>query len=118
MSVKPQNHEHYLATLTDNKRAALEQLRETIKAAAPEADEVISYQLPAFRLGGKVLVGYGATAKHCALYLFSSSIVAGFEDDLRGYDTSKGTVRFKAAEPLPASLVHKLVQARIAENLA
>ena len=116
MGGKPQTHEEYLAALSEDKRAALEQLRETIRAAAPGAEERISYGLAAFRLDGRMLVGYGATAKHCAFYLMSSSTVEAFKDDLRGYDTSKGTIRFQPDEPLPADLVQKLVEARIAEN--
>jgi uncharacterized protein YdhG (YjbR/CyaY superfamily) len=65
-----------------------------------------------------MLVGFGAAAKHCALYLMSSSTVETYKDELKGYDTSKGTIRFPADKPLPAALVRKLVKARIAENEA
>jgi uncharacterized protein YdhG (YjbR/CyaY superfamily) len=116
MTEKPQTHEEYLAAMSDDKRIALEGLRETIREAAPGAEEIISYQLPAFRLDGRMLVAYGATVKHCAFYLMSSSTVQAFQDDLAGYDTSKGTIRFQAGDPLPASLVRNLVKARIAEN--
>ena len=116
MAGKPQTHEEYLAALSEDKRAALEQLRETIRAAAPGAEERISYGLPAFRLDGRMLVGYGATAKHCAFYLMSSATVESHQRVLQGYDTSKGTIRFQPDEPLPADLVQKLVDARIAEN--
>jgi uncharacterized protein YdhG (YjbR/CyaY superfamily) len=95
----------------------LQKLRKIIKAAAPKADECISYQLPAFRQNG-MLVGFGATPKHCAFYLMSSTTVAAHQDELQGYDTSKGTIRFSADQPLPAALVRKLVKARIAENEA
>lgn len=115
MAGKPTTIDEYLATVSDDKRAALEKLRQTIKAAAPKAEECISYALPAFRLNG-VLVGFGATATHCAFYLFSGSMVEAHEEELKGYDTSKGTIRFKAEKPLPATLVRKLVKARIAEN--
>jgi uncharacterized protein YdhG (YjbR/CyaY superfamily) len=96
-------------------RAALEKLRKTIRAAAPQAEECISYQLPAYRLNG-MLVAFGATAAHCAFYPMSSTIVAAHKDDLRDYETSKGTIRFQPDKPLPAALVRKLVKARIAEN--
>ncbi|HET6204495.1 MAG TPA: DUF1801 domain-containing protein [Planctomycetota bacterium] len=107
--------DEYLAALSDDKRAALERLRRTIRAAAPKAEECISYQLPAFRQR-KMLVGFGATANHCAFYLMSSSTVKAHKDELKDYDTSKGTIRFQADHPLPAALVRKLVKARIAEN--
>ena len=109
--------DEYLAALSDDKRAALEKLRKTIRAAAPEAEECISYQLPAFRLNG-MLVAFGATANHCAFYTMSASTLAAHKDELEDYDTSKGTIRFQADNPLPAALVRKLVKARIAENAA
>jgi uncharacterized protein YdhG (YjbR/CyaY superfamily) len=115
MAGKPKTIDEYLAALSDDKRAALERLRKTIRAAAPKAEECISYQVPAFRQNG-MLVGFGATAKHCVFYLMSSSTVEAHKDDLKDYDTSKGTVRFQAESPLPAALVRKLVKARIAEN--
>lgn len=116
MAARPQNIDEYLAALSDDQRAALEKIRKTIRAAAPGAEECISYQLPAFRLDGKVLVGFGATSKHCAFYLMSGSTVEAHKDELAGYDTSKGTIRFQADKPLPATLVRKLVRARIVEN--
>jgi uncharacterized protein YdhG (YjbR/CyaY superfamily) len=112
---RPTSPDEYLAALPDDKRAALERLRRTIRQAAPEAEECISYSLPAFRQNGP-LVGYGATARHCALYLMSGSTVEAHRDALAGYDTSKGTIRFAPDRPLPDALVHKLVHARIAEN--
>ena len=116
MAGKPRTIDEYLAALSDEKRAALAKLRKTIRAAAPGAEECISYQLAAFRLDGRVLVAFGATANHCAFYLLSSSTVEAHQDELEGYDTSKGTIRFQADNPLPATLVRKLVKARIAEN--
>lgn len=118
MKAKPKikTFDDYLAALSDENRAALEKLRQTIKAAAPQAEECISYGLAAFRLAGKPLVALGATANHCAFYLMSGSTVEAHEDELEKYDTSKGTIRFPANKPLPAGLVKKLVKARMAEN--
>ena len=107
----------YLSALPDDKRVALEKLRATIKAVAPTAEECISYGIPAFKQDG-MLVGYGATARHCAFYLMSARTVADFAEELEGYDTSKGTIRFAANRPLPASLVRTLVKARLRENAA
>jgi len=107
----------YLAAVGDpKKRAALEKLRRTIKAAAPKAEECISYGLPAFRLYGKPLVAFGAAAGHCAFYPMSAATIAAHAADLKGYETSKGTIRFPPETPLPAPLVRKLVRARIAES--
>lgn len=116
MTKIPKTIDEYLAPLSDDKRAALEKLREAIKAAAPKAEECISYRLPAFRLNGKMLVAFGATANHCAFYPMSGSTVEAYKDELKDCDTSKGTIRFQANKPLPAALVRKLVKARIAEN--
>ena len=113
--VTPKTIDEYLAALSDDKRAALENLRKTIRGAAPKAEECISYQLPAFRQHG-MLVGFGATANHCAFYLMSSTTIETHKDELEDYDTSKGTIRFQADNPLPTALVRKLVKARIAEN--
>lgn len=113
---KPKTIDDYLAKLGTDQRAALEKLRQSIRAAAPAAEECISYQLPAFRQHG-MLVGFGATKKHCAFYLMSGSTVEAHADELAEYDTSKGTIRFPADKPLPATLVKKLVKARLAENL-
>ena len=107
--------DEYLAALSDNQRVALEQLRRTIRAAAPKAEECISYQLPAFRLNG-ILVAFGATTSHCAFYPMSATTVESHQDELKQYATSKGTIRFQPESPLPAGLVRKLVKARIAEN--
>jgi uncharacterized protein YdhG (YjbR/CyaY superfamily) len=108
----PPTPDSYLAALSADKRAALEGLRKIIRAAAPEADECILYGVPAFRLRGKLLVAYGAAKKHCAFY--PGSVVQAL--DLKGYDTSKGTIRFQPGKPLPAALVRKLVRLRIAKN--
>ena len=108
----PPTIDGYPAGLSDDQRAALQRLRRTIQAIVPRAEECISYQLPAFRLDGKVLVWFGAGAKHCAFY--PGGLVPEFERELKDYDTSKGTIRFQPDDPLPAALVRKLVKARIA----
>jgi uncharacterized protein YdhG (YjbR/CyaY superfamily) len=116
MASKPKTIDEYIAALDDNRRAALERLRKSIRAAAPKAQECISYGLPAFQLDQKPLVAFGATTKHCALYLMSGSMVERHQDELKKYDTSKGTIRFQPDQPLPTALVRKLVLARITEN--
>ena len=116
MGSKTKTIGEYLATLSNDKRAALEGLRKTIRAAAPRAEECISYQLPAFRLDGKLLVAFGAWANHCAFY--PGTVMEAHKAELKDYDTSKGTIRFQADNPLPATLVRKLVKARIAKNAA
>jgi uncharacterized protein YdhG (YjbR/CyaY superfamily) len=107
--------DEYLAPLEREKRAALQKLRKDIRAAGPRLQECISYGIPAFRLDGKMIVAFGAAAKHCAFYPGAHPVKA-FEKELRGYGTSKGTIRFSADSPLPTALVRKLVKARIAEH--
>ena len=109
---KPRTIDEYLAALSNDKRAALERLRRIIRAAAPRAEECISYGLPAFRLRGKGIACFGAAANHCAIY----GAVGAHTHELEAFDTSKGTIRFQPDDPLPATLVRKLVKARIAKN--
>ena len=115
MAAKPKTVDEYLAAVTDEQRVVLEKIRKAIRSAAPKAEECISYQLAAFRLDGRPLVAFGATASHCAFYPMSGSTVAAHKDELEGYQTSKGTIRFQSSKPLPVSLVKKLVKARLAE---
>jgi uncharacterized protein YdhG (YjbR/CyaY superfamily) len=112
---KPRTIDDYLEAVALDKRAALEELRKTIRAAAPEAEECISYSIPAFRQNG-MLVGFGASANHCSFFPFNSTTVAAHKEELKGYETSKGTIQFQPEKPLPARLVRKLVKERLAEN--
>lgn len=111
----PTTIDEYLERLPDAQAAALETLRKQVRAAAPKAEETISYHIPTFTLNG-MLVGFGATKKHCAFYVMSRSVIPQFAAELAGFDTSTGTIRFTPDAPLPAALVKKLVKARIAEN--
>jgi uncharacterized protein YdhG (YjbR/CyaY superfamily) len=112
---KPKTIDEYLASVNADRRGALEKLRKAIHAAAPKAEECISYGIPAFRLNGRLLVGFGAWANHCSFYPMSSTTLRKFQRDVKNFQTSKGTLRFSPHEPLPASFVKKLVQARITE---
>ena len=109
---KPRSHDDYLSKVEPDKRAALQKLRKDIRAAAPRAEECISYGIPGFSLNGRVLVHYGSAKNHCAFY--PGATIASLAKELEGYETSKGTIRFAADEPLPAALVKKIVKARIA----
>lgn len=118
MASKPKTIDQYLAGVSPDQRAALAKLRKTIRAAAPRAEECISYGLAAFRLDGRPLVAFGASAGHCAFFPMSGTSVAAHREELEGYETSKGTIRFQPEKPLPAALVRKVIQERIAENAA
>ena len=114
-TASPRTIDEYLAPLSKDKRAALEKLRAAIKSAAPDAEECISYQIPTFRLDGKMLVSFAAATNHCALYPGALPIEA-HQEELARYDTSKGTIRFSPEKPLPATLVRKLVKTGIAQR--
>jgi uncharacterized protein YdhG (YjbR/CyaY superfamily) len=105
----------YLAGLPADKRAALQKLRKDIKAAAPRAEEGLSYGLPGFRLDGRPLACFAAAANHCSLHPMSAAVIRAHAADLAGYETSKGTIRFPAGKPLPSTLVRKIVKTRMAE---
>jgi uncharacterized protein YdhG (YjbR/CyaY superfamily) len=109
--------EDYLADVSPEARATLEKLRQTIKAVVPSAVEVISYQIPTFKLNGRMLVSYAAFKNHCSFFPGAAPIKA-HEDELKSYQTSKGTIRFATSKPLPPALVKKLVRTRIKENEA
>lgn len=110
------NVDEYLAGVPKEARATLEKLRRTIKAAAPMASEGISYQMPMYKHHGMV-VGFAAFKNHCSIFP-GAAVMDAFREELKPYDTSKGTIRFPVDKPLPATLVKKLVRARIKENEA
>ena len=117
MRAKPGDADAYLATLSADKRAALEKVRRAIRAAAPEAEESLSYGVPAF-IQGKPIAGYAAGANHCSYYPMSGAVIRALQAELRGYETSKGAIRFPVSQPPPATLIRKLVKARLAEIAA
>ena len=114
----PASVEAYLVACPDDSRAALEQLRGMIRAAAPEATETISYQMPAFRAHGRILVWMGAFRDHCSLFPGSMALIDAHRDELAGYRIAKGTIQFRPDKLLPPAVVEKIVKARLAENAA
>ena len=112
MSPAAKNVDAYIAAAPTKTQAPLNKLRTAIRGAAPDAIESIAYQMPAYKYKGKPLVYFGAAKEHVALY---GPAVVDFEGELKGYSTSKGTVRFPLGEPVPTALVKKLVKTRIAE---
>ena len=111
---KVRSVDKYLAALPPNRRQVLEHLRQLVKATLPDVEEVISYQLPAFRLRGKILLAYGSSAKHCALYPMAPDLIETFAAELADYSTSKGTIRFQPSRPLPDDLIRRIALARAA----
>ncbi|HEU4718077.1 MAG TPA: DUF1801 domain-containing protein [Bacteroidia bacterium] len=106
----------YLAALPEEPRATLEKIRAAVRAAAPDAEEVISYGMPAFRLNGRLLVSFSAFKNHCSFFPMSKSVIRILGDALKKYPTNPGTIRFPIGKPLPATLVKKMVKMRIREN--
>ena len=105
----------YLAELDEPKRSTLEAVRRSIRAAVPEAEEGISYGMPAFRVDGKVVAGFAAFKNHLAYLPHSGSVLAELADELVGYECTSGSLHFAIDEPLPDDLVGRLVEAKLAQ---
>jgi uncharacterized protein YdhG (YjbR/CyaY superfamily) len=106
----------YLAPLPDDVRKMLEKIRAAIRSAAPKAQEVISYQIPAYKYNGPV-VFFAAFKNHCGLYVINPGILELFKDELNGFKTAGTTIHFSVGNPIPLTLVKRIVKARIRENL-
>ncbi len=116
---KPSSVEEYLAALPEERRAAMERMRQAIKSAAPDATELISYNMPAFKShGGQFLVSYAAFKRHYSLFPASEAVIEAAGEDLTPYLSGKGTIRFPADDPIPVSLVERIVKTRLEENAA
>jgi uncharacterized protein YdhG (YjbR/CyaY superfamily) len=108
--------DEYMAGVAEPARSTLNKIRATIRSAAPpDATEAISYRIPTFRYKG-ALLGFAAFSNHCSLFPMSLAVMAALKDDLKNYDTSKGTIHFPIDKPLPVALIKKIVKARTAEN--
>jgi uncharacterized protein YdhG (YjbR/CyaY superfamily) len=105
----------YLAKIEEPKRSTLERLRRTILGIVPEAQECISYQVPAFRVGGKVIAGFAAFKNHLSYLPFSGSVLNQLSEDLEGYDKTLSALHFPVDRPLPEALVKKLINVRLRE---
>jgi uncharacterized protein YdhG (YjbR/CyaY superfamily) len=108
--------DEYLAKVSPRNRAVLQGLRKTIRALVPEAQECISYRLPAFRFQGKIIAGFSATAKGCSYYPFSGTTLKSLASEIKSYTQTKSALHFGPDKPLPTALVRKLLHARIAEG--
>jgi uncharacterized protein YdhG (YjbR/CyaY superfamily) len=105
----------YLAGVDEPKRGALQQLRRSVLDVVPDAEECISYGMPAFKLQGKTVAGFAAFKNHLSYVPHSGSVLPSLAADLTGYARTKGSLHFPVDEPLPAALVNKLVTARLRE---
>jgi uncharacterized protein YdhG (YjbR/CyaY superfamily) len=111
----PKTVEEYMSGVPDRERAALESLRRTIRAAAPDATEAISYQMPAFKQGGRFLVSYAAFSHHCSLFPASYAVMEALGDELRPFVSGKGTLRFTVDDAIPPDVVTRIVELRLRE---
>ena len=109
--------EEYLNDVPTDKRIALEKLRKTIRSLVPKAEEYLSYGMPTFKYNGP-LVSYAAFKEHCSLFPWNATLIKKFEEELKEYKTSKGTIQFTVNKPLPVALVKKLIKERVKENEA
>jgi uncharacterized protein YdhG (YjbR/CyaY superfamily) len=107
--------DEYLAGLDEPKRKALQQLRQTILSIVPDAEECISYGMPAYRWQGKVIAGFAAFKTHLSYLPHSGSVVEKLSDDLAGYRSTKGSLHFPIDRPLPKAIVKKLIDVRLNE---
>jgi uncharacterized protein YdhG (YjbR/CyaY superfamily) len=113
--IAPKNVDEYLAGIPESSRRTFNKLRAAIRSAVPpQAAEVISYRIPAFR-DIRVLVWFAAFSNHCSLFP-TAAVIEAFKDELKTFSTSKGTIHFPTDKPLPTALVKKLVKARVAQN--
>jgi uncharacterized protein YdhG (YjbR/CyaY superfamily) len=113
---KPSTIDEYLASVPEDRRRALEDLRTKIRSIVPGAEESISYRIPAFRLHGEVIAGFCATSKGCSYFPFSGSTLKALARDLGRYEQTKSSLHFSAAKPLSTALVRKLIRARVNET--
>ena len=113
--VSAQEVDAYLRGVEEPKRSALQTLRRTILELLPEAEEVISYGVPAFRVQGKTIAGFAAFKNHLSYLPFSGSVLPQLADELRGYTMTKSALHFPVGEPLPKELVRKLIAVRVEE---
>jgi len=115
MQAKASSIDAYLATVSGDRRTALERLRKVIRSIVPDAEECISYRMPAFRTHGAVVAGFAARRDGCSYFPFSGTTLRTLADEVAGYERTKSSLHFDADAGLPASLVRKLVMARLAE---
>lgn len=117
MAMKPSSVDEYIDTAADDRRAGLGQLRETVGAAAPEAEEGIAYDMPAYRIDGRFVCSFAAFKRHYSLFPASQAVIDTLGQEVAPYVKGRGTLQFPASEPLPLDLITRIVRIRVAETL-
>ena len=110
--------DEYIGSLPEDRRGPMQEIRRAVREAAPEATEVISYNMPALKQDGRFLVSYSAFKRHYSLFAWSDEMLEAIGDDLRRHATGRGTIQFPADEPIPVDLVRRVVEFRLAEHRA
>jgi uncharacterized protein YdhG (YjbR/CyaY superfamily) len=111
------NIDEYIYSQTDEVKLILEKIRQIIQSVAPDALEIISYGMPAFKAHGRMLVYFAGFKNHCSLFPANAGLIEEMKDELKNYKTSKGTIQFELNKPLPIALIKKIVKIRAKENL-
>ena len=107
--------DEYLAGIEEPKRSTLQRLRQAILEVVPDAEEGISYQVPAFRVDGQAIAGFAAFKNHLSYLPHSGSVLSVLRDEVAGYKTSKGALQFPVDSPLPDALVEQLIKVRMSQ---
>jgi uncharacterized protein YdhG (YjbR/CyaY superfamily) len=115
--VSAEEVDEYLRAVEEPKRSTLQALRRTILEIVPQAEEVISYRVPAYRLGGQTIAGFAAFKDHLSYLPFSGSVLPQLADELEGYQTTKSALHFPVDRPLPKTLVTKLIAVRLGKTV-
>ena len=118
MMAEPANIDEYISFQNDSAKVMLAKMRQIINAVAKDADEIISYNMPALKYKGRILVYYAGFQNHCSLFPANSSLIADLKEELKNYKTSKGTIQFDFNKPLPITLINKIVKIRMKQNEA
>jgi uncharacterized protein YdhG (YjbR/CyaY superfamily) len=108
----------YIAAQPDANRPVLERVRSILRKALPAAEEIISYQIPAYKIDGRAVIYFAGWKKHYSLYPLSDALIKAFKDEIKGYEMSKGTLRFPLDEPIPAKLIERIAKFRAREEAA
>ncbi len=108
--------DEYIKTHPEDVQSILQRVRSTIRKALPGAEEVISYQIPAYKLPGGAVLYFAGWKQHYSLYPATAHLVAAFKDDLAAYKVSKGTIRFPLAQPVPVKLIERIAKFRAKES--
>lgn len=117
MRQKATSHDQYLRNIDEPQHTLMQRLRTTVKSTCPEAEEIMSYGMPAFKYKGRLLVGYAVAKEWCSFYPWTNSITVRLKDELQNFSTSRGSIRFSSTQPLTPTLIKKIVKIKMEETV-